>query len=141
MMTYADVLTTTRVYAQAIRVFGETGGEGVITLNWVDDPCTGGAVIVDEDGRVTRVIEKPPKGQIPSHWNSAGILVFKPVVFDYLARLEPSARGEYELPDAVNAMLADGLSVYPSYLEGDWMDVGTVEAIAVAEAMLSREER
>lgn len=140
MMTYADVLTSTRTYSQAIRVFREKGGEGVITLNWVEDPCTGGAVVVDDAGKVTKVIEKPPRGEVPSNWNSAGILVFEPVVFDYLDRLVPSPRGEYELPDAVNAMLADGLSVYPSYLEGDWMDVGTVEAIAVAEKMLAREE-
>lgn len=140
MMTYADVLTSTRTYAEAIRIFREKGGEGVITLNWVDDPCAGGAVIVGGDGRVTEVIEKPPKGEVPSNWNSAGILVFGPVVFEYLERLTPSARGEYELPDAVNAMIGDGLSIYPSYLEGDWMDVGTVEAIAVAEKMLARED-
>lgn len=137
MMTFADVITSVRTYKQAIDIFAEKGGAGVITLNWVEDPCTGGAVIVDAGGRITEVIEKPPKGQIPSNWNSAGIFVFDYVVFDYLGRLSPSARGEYELPDAMNAMLNDGLALYPSYLEGDWLDVGTVEALAVAEKMLA----
>ena len=140
MMTYADVLTTTKTYAQAIRLFEETGGDGIITLNWVDDPCAGGAVLVGPDGKVAKIIEKPPKGEVPSNWNSAGILMFGPVVFDYLARLQPSPRGEYELPDAVNAMVTDGLAVYPSYLEGDWMDVGNPAAIPVAEEMLARED-
>lgn len=36
-------------------------------------------------------------------------------------------------------MIADGLEVYPSYLEGQWLDVGTVEAVAAAEEMLARE--
>jgi len=140
MMTFADVIVSTRTYAQAIRIFHEKGGAGVITLNWVEDPCTGAAVIVDGEGRITKVIEKPPKGQAPSNWNSAGIFAFDSLVFDYLERLAPSPRGEYELPDAMNSMIADGLALYPSYLEGDWLDVGTVEAIAVAEKMLARED-
>ncbi|NLN77211.1 MAG: nucleotidyltransferase family protein [Armatimonadetes bacterium] len=139
MMVFADVIVETQVYARAIRIFKETNGAGVVTLNWVDDPCHGGAVIVDDQHRITGVIEKPPKGQIPSNWNSAGIFVFQPIVFDYLQRLSPSARGEYELPDAMNAMIADGLQLYPSYLEGQWLDVGTIEAVAVAEKMLAGE--
>lgn len=139
MMVFADVIVETQVYARAIRIFKETNGAGVVTLNWVDDPCHGGAVIVDDHHRITGVIEKPPKGQIPSNWNSAGIFVFQPIVFDYLQRLSPSARGEYELPDAMNAMIADGLQLYPSYLEGQWLDVGTIEAVAVAEKMLAGE--
>lgn len=138
MMTYADILTSTRTYANAIRIFREKGGKGVVTLNWVEDPCTGAAVIVDGEGRVSAIIEKPPKGESPSNWNSAGIFAFDPLVFDYLERLAPSPRGEYELPDAINSMIADGLALYPSYLEGDWLDVGTVEAIGVAEKMLAR---
>lgn len=140
MMTFADVLVGTEVYAKAIHIFNETGGAGVITLNWVADPCNGGAVIVDGEGRITDIIEKPPKGQVPSNWNSAGIFAFQSGIFDYLERLVPSPRGEYELPDAMNSMIADGLRLYPSYMEGDWLDVGTVEAVAVAEKMLARED-
>lgn len=140
MMTFADVIVSTRTYAQAIRIFNETDGAGVITLNWVADPCTGAAVIVDGEGRVRDIIEKPPRGQAPSNWNSAGIFVFDSLIFDYLERLAPSPRGEYELPDAMNSMIADGLGLYPSYLEGDWLDVGTVEAVAMAEKMLARED-
>lgn len=139
MMAFADVLVETETYAKAIRIFNETGGAGIITLNWVEDPYKGGAVMVDSSGLISDIIEKPPKGQIPSNWNSAGIFVFQNVIFDYLGRLAPSARGEYELPDAVNVMIADGLEVYPSYLEGQWLDVGTVEAVAAAEEMLARE--
>lgn len=140
MMTFADVIASTRTYAEAIRIFREKGGEGVITLNWVADPCNGGAVIVDGDGRVTKIIEKPPKGEVPSNWNSSGVFVFDPAVFDYLERLTPSSRGEYDLADAMTTMLADGLVLHPSYLEGDWLDVGSIEAVRAAENMLSRRQ-
>ena len=139
MMAFADVLVETKTYAKAIRIFDDTGGAGLITLNWVDDPYKGGAVMVASNGLITDIIEKPPKGQVPSNWNSAGIFVFQNIIFDYLERLSPSARGEYELPDAVNSMISDGLQVYPSYLEGQWLDVGTVQAVAVAEKMLAGE--
>jgi len=139
MMTYADVITSSPTYAQAIRIFRKKGGAGVVTLNWVDDPCTGGAVLVDGDGRITRFIEKPPAGEVPSNWNCSGIFVFAPVIFGYLERLRPSWRGEYELADAMNAMIADGLALHPSYLKGDWLDVGSAAALEVAENMLRPE--
>lgn len=138
MLTFADVITSTATYSEAIRVFAESDGAGVVTVNRVDDPHTGAAVVIGNDGRIERVIEKPPKGKSPSNWNSSGIFIFAPVVFDYLEKLTPSWRNEYELADAQNLMIADGLAFYPSYLlEGDWLDVGSPAAVAVAEKLLA----
>ena len=139
IMTYADILTSRENYAGVLETFREKGGVGAAALNWVEDPFQGGAVNVSEDGRICRIIEKPPRGQVPSHWNSAGILVFEPIVFQYLESLKPSPRGEYELPDAINAMIDDGLAIYPYYLRGRWIDVGRPEDIPAAEEMLAQE--
>lgn len=141
MMVYGDIITPAANYLGAFRVFREFSPSSVMTLNWMDDPWAGGAVHVDGSGLVSAVVEKPPKGQVASHWNSAGIFVFEPVIFDYLARLRPSARGEYELPDALNAMIRDGLQIRPYYLQGEWRDVGTPDDIAAAERILRQEER
>lgn len=140
MMVYGDIITPAVNYQGAIRVFEEFSPSAVMTLNWMDDPWAGGAVHVDDSGLVRAVIEKPSKGQVVSHWNSAGIFVFDPVVFEYLARLQPSERGEYELPDALNAMIRDGLQIRPYYLQGEWRDVGTPDDIAAAERILREEE-
>ncbi|OFX13966.1 MAG: hypothetical protein A2Z18_05750 [Armatimonadetes bacterium RBG_16_58_9] len=139
MMTFADIMTPAANYAGALATFREKGGVAVTTLNWVDDPSRGGAVEIDEDGRVCGIVEKPPKGQAPSNWNSAGIFVFEPIIFQYLEAIKPSPRGEYELPDAMNAMIDDGLAIYPYYLKGAWIDVGRPEDIHRAEEMLRRE--
>jgi len=139
MMTYGDILTPACNYSGALAVFDQTGTDAVVTLNEVPDPCRGGAVQVGEDGRVTGIIEKPPAGVVPSHWNSSGILVFKPIIFDYLERIGLSPRGELELPDAVNLMIADGLRVQPYYLRGPWIDVGRPEDIPEAERMLNED--
>ena len=136
MMTFADVIMSAVNYRGALETYMDRRGAGVITLNEVPDPCTGADVQLDEESRVSRVIEKPPPGSAPYYQNSSGLFVFDPIVFDYLERLEPSARGEYEIPDAINRMVEDGLAIYPYHLQGFWKDVGRPEDIPVAEEML-----
>ena len=55
--------------------------------------------------------------------------------------VKPSSRGEYEIPDAITAMLAAELRVYAFPLQGFWTDVGTPEDLARAEALLTRTGR
>ena len=80
-----------------------------------------------EDGVITRVIEKPPQGESTTRWSSAGLYAFRPVVFDYLQRIELSPRGEYEITSIFDLMLADGLELRISSIEGEWTDVGRPE--------------
>ncbi|MGH7860462.1 MAG: sugar phosphate nucleotidyltransferase, partial [Candidatus Binatia bacterium] len=65
-----------------------------------------------------------------------GLGVFEPVVFDYAAAVPPSSRGEYEIPDAISAMIASGRSVHAFPLKGHWSDVGTAEDLARAQEWL-----
>lgn len=139
MMTFGDVVTAAINYRDALRVFAERGADGVITLNKVPDEYAGSDVKIGEEDRVLAVVEKPPKTGVDFRWNCSGVYVFSPAVFPYLERLAPSARGEYDLADAMNAMIADGLALYASYLQGFWRDIGTVEGIADAEKMLSED--
>ena len=142
LMTFADVLMSDRNYQGALDVFhSPLSTSGVITLNTVPDPCTGADVQLDDEGKVARIVEKPPPGSAPFYSNSSGLFVFDPIVFDYLERLTPSNRGEYEIPDAINNMVEDGLAVYPYRLQGFWRDIGTAEDIAAAEAALTVEDR
>jgi len=149
MMTFADVIMSGVNYRGAKDAFlsAVRAAEGsderigaVITLNEVPDPCTGADVKVDKRGRVKQIVEKPPPGTSPTYMNSSGLFVFDPIVFRYLERLEPSHRGEYELPDAMNRMIEDGFLIYPYYLQGFWKDVGRVEDIAAAAELLRTEE-
>ena len=61
-----------------------------------------------------------------------------PALFEHAASVKPSSRGEYEIPDAITAMLAAELRVYAFPLQGFWTDVGTPEDLARAEALLTR---
>jgi len=117
--------------------FARHACDALLTVNRVADPWRGAAVYLDAGGTVTRVVEKPPRGSSTTPWNNAGIFVFTPLIFSYAERLPPSARGEYELPQAIAAMIADGRAVHACPVRGFWSDLGTPEDLATAERALA----
>jgi len=124
-LSWGDILVQPELYAAMVRQFSRQPCDALLAINTVDDPWAGAAVYVEPDGRVTNLIEKPPRGTSTTRWNCAGVFVFDPVIFDYAARLQPSSRGEYELPQAIAAMVADGRRVFSLPIDGFWSDVGT----------------
>ncbi len=135
LLTFGDILCSSQEYVRAIaRMDDET--QAVLAVKWVDDPWQGAAVYEEAD-RITRIMEKPPKGTSQTHWNSAGFYCFRPRVFDYLAVLKPSVRNEYEITSAIDEMLADGLVLKISPIEGDWRDVGRPEDLAAVNSRFS----
>jgi dTDP-glucose pyrophosphorylase len=79
------------------------------------------------------LVEKPPRGSSATCWNNAGLFVFTPLIFQYAGRLAPSARGEYELPQAIATMITDGHLVRALPVRGFWSDLGTPQDLSAAE--------
>ncbi len=92
-----------------------------IAVRTVDDPRSYGVVAV-EAGRVTGIVEKPTDP--PTNLANLGVYAFEPSVFEYVERTELSDRGEYELTETVERMLADGHHVGAVETDGEWLDVG-----------------
>lgn len=127
---WGDIVVEAGNYARVIEGARLTGA--AIAVNEVDDPWAGAAVYVDETMRVLRMVEKPPPGSSTTRWNNAGLAVLPPATWDEVERLEPSARGEYELPQAIAALVAGGYPVVAVPIEGPWFDIGTPESLAAA---------
>lgn len=125
LLSWGDILVPPGFYAGFAERFEASTCAVQLAVNEVEDPWRGAAVYVDADWRVERIDEKPPRGTAKTHWNNAGILALSPVVFDYARRLAPSERGEFELPQAIAQMVADGLEVRAYPVRGFWSDVGT----------------
>ncbi len=104
LLTYGDILCEPAEYARCGSILLQHRAAAAVAVKAVDDPWQGAAVYEDH-GRILEIIEKPPKGTSSTHWNSAGFYAFQPVLFDYLDRLQPSARNEYELTSALHDML------------------------------------
>jgi dTDP-glucose pyrophosphorylase len=133
LLTFGDILVDTGTYRAMFRLFA--GAEAVLAVNYIDDPYQGAAVYV-ANGRVARIIEKPPQGASTTHWNNGGIYCLGPGVFDELARVGLSKRNEYELTDAIHQMLAAGVEFAYHEIQGFWRDVGRPEDLPQAENYL-----
>lgn len=106
----------------------------MLAVNRVKDPFRGAAVYVTPHMMVERIDEKPAAGTAKTEWNNAGLFAAGQIIFDYLARIRPSVRGELELPDAIAQMIADGRVVRAVDMRGFWSDVGTPEDLEAARA-------
>ncbi len=132
LLTFGDILCDPAEYLRCAAALGPDTA-AVLGVRDVDDPWRGAAVY-ERNGVITRVVEKPPPGTSTTRWNSAGLFVLRPVAFEYLARLRPSPRGEYELTAIFDLMLADGLVLRISPVEGPWRDVGYREDLEAENA-------
>ncbi len=129
---WGDILVRPENYRRLIR--SARLADAAIAVNEVVDPWAGAAVYGDESGVVQRIVEKPAKGTSTTRWNNAGLNVLGPSVWAEIDRLQPSERGEFELPQAVAALVAGGARVMAVPVEGEWFDVGTAEDLERARA-------
>jgi dTDP-glucose pyrophosphorylase len=135
LLMFGDILASPDdIGAVWRRLLGDERAAAVIAVKEVDDPWQGAAVY-ETGGVVEEIIEKPPFGTSSTRWNSAGIFAFRPAIFDALARIQPSPRGEYELTSALQILLDDGRRVLAQPLAYAWRDVGRPEDVAAALAI------
>jgi dTDP-glucose pyrophosphorylase len=132
LLSFGDILCSPDEYKRAMRLL-DADASGVLAVKAVDDPWQGAAVYAD-GGRITRIVEKPARGTSGTSWNSAGFYCFRSEVFQYLEELKPTVRKEYELTSAIHEMLADGLTLRISPIEGEWRDVGRPEDLAAVNS-------
>ncbi len=69
-------------------------------------------VDVDSNWRVKRIIEKPSRAEILSPYAASILFILPPQLWKYLAKLQPSPRGEVEMQAAVQMMLEDGFKAF-----------------------------
>lgn len=135
MVSYGDILIEPGNY-RAMLELALREQKTVSSVNWMDDPAAGAAVYFNAEGILERIVEKPPRGASTTNWNNAGVYVFQPRIFDYLANLVASPRGEYELTEAVRQMVIGGVPVKVHQITGFWKDIGTPEDVAAIRHLL-----
>ena len=128
LLTFGDILADPPCYREILnQLRREPAAAAILGVREVDDPYQGAAVYVDGEGKVARIVEKPPRGESTTHWNSAGIYAVRESLFAELERAPKSARGEYELTSAIAQLIESGklLRIFP--VTGQWRDIGRPE--------------
>src|SRR6266851_1519564 len=125
LLTFGDILADLPSYRDILdRLRRQPGAEAILGVKEVDDPYQGAAVYANPQGRVTRIVEKPPRGESSTHWNSAGIYAFRESIFEELGRVPKSPRGEYEITSAVEQLIDGGKLVHLFPILGQWRAIG-----------------
>ena len=134
ILSYGDILVAPENYPRLSAALADA--EAVVSVKRNEDVSKGGAVFVNEKFELTDLREKPKPGEPTSPWYNAGIYAFRPTIFEYVAKLKPSPRGEYELTDAIRDLAFAGQKVQALELTGDWADVRDPEILAQLNADL-----
>jgi len=116
-----------------IRNFPASSAEAAIALIEVADPKRFGIARI-VDGKIEEVIEKPQNP--PSNLAISGAYLFKPSIFEAIARTKPSKRNELEITDAIQQVINTGAEVHPYTLQGWWIDAGKPDSIIQANQLV-----
>jgi dTDP-glucose pyrophosphorylase len=145
LLTYGDILVKPETYQRMVARFGEGNFAGLVTVTPGQDVTKGGLNFFDEQFCLRRIVEKPGAAQLDTLrqegwlkpgdvvWYNAGIYAFQPSLFESTATLQKSLRGEYELTDAINDLLAKGRRIAGLEIQGRWVDVRDPEVLAELE--------
>jgi dTDP-glucose pyrophosphorylase len=128
VLSYGDILISPVNYKRIVDLPNDV--EAVITVTRAEDVSKGGAVFVNEQMELVDLREKPKPGEPTSPWYNAGLYAFRPSIFEFIAKLKPSPRGEYELTDAIRDLAHSGKTVKALELAGEWADVRDPETLA-----------
>jgi glucose-1-phosphate thymidylyltransferase len=115
---------------ELISEFEAASPDALIVLKAVADPRAFGVAELDKSGKVIRLVEKPPEPV--SNLAMVGAYVFTPAIHEAIERIKPSKRGEYEITDAIQALIDSGKVVRSHILQGWWLDTGKKEDLLEA---------
>src|SRR5919108_535389 len=116
-----------------VGAFRTSEPDALILLTKVPDPWHYGVAELDGE-RVARLVEKPDRPA--SDLALVGVYMFTPPIFDAARAIEPSARGELEITDAIQRLIDGGLTVDPHIVRGWWKDTGQVQDMLDANRLI-----
>ena len=127
-------------FQQILRRAAQIEDGAMIFGYWVRDPERYGVVEFDPSGKVLSIEEKPKTPK--SNFAVPGLYFFDSEVVNIASGLKPSARGELEIADVINAYLSQGKLRVELLGRGfAWLDTGTHESLLEAGTFVETIEK
>jgi len=121
---------------KAVDDFKKQSKGAKIIIKQVPDPERFGVVKLNKKGdKIAKIIEKPKNP--PTNWMVTGFYLYDNRVFDIIRKLNPSARGEYEITDLNNFYIKEGTMTYQK-AKGRWVDAGTFDSLLEANVFVAK---
>ncbi len=120
--------------SELVKQFNTCPSDALIILQEVADPCQFGVAELNEQGEVSRLVEKPREPK--SNLAIVGGYLFSPKIHEAIVQIKPSLRGELEITDAIQKLIEMGQKVGRYILQGWWFDVGTKEGLLAANRVM-----
>jgi glucose-1-phosphate thymidylyltransferase len=122
-----------------VSAFREHEPDALILLTPVPDPQNYGVAELStapagKVGSVQRLVEKP--AQPATDLALVGVYMFTAGIHDAARAIEPSARGELEITDAIQRLVDSGQRVEPHIVRGWWKDTGRLEDMLEANRLI-----
>jgi glucose-1-phosphate thymidylyltransferase len=127
-----DNLMTSDV-GRCVREFTSQRVNCLLVLARVKDPQRFGVAEI-RNGTVVGVEEKPARPKSP--YAVTGLYVYDRSIFEAVAQLQPSARGELEISDAHQQLIDRGFKVGYTEVSGWWKDTGKPEDLLDANRLV-----
>jgi UDP-N-acetylglucosamine diphosphorylase / glucose-1-phosphate thymidylyltransferase / UDP-N-acetylgalactosamine diphosphorylase / glucosamine-1-phosphate N-acetyltransferase / galactosamine-1-phosphate N-acetyltransferase len=121
MVLNGDLFITRSFLSTLLARHRKSRSSSTMALVEVKHPGSYGIVTVKGD-RVTSLEEKPERPK--SNLANAGVYIFNEGIFAILEGIKKSVRMEYELTDAIGALIRDGQVSGFKCAHGQWIDVG-----------------
>jgi glucose-1-phosphate thymidylyltransferase len=133
LLTYCDTINKTDVSFLQLE-----SGDGVLSVQEVDDPRRHGVAVVGPDNLVSRLVEKPRTMEhklalTGLYYFSEGKELIKAI--ETQIRRGTSLNNEYYLADAINILVEDGMRIRTEKVL-QWLDAGTPDALIDTNAYL-----
>ena len=125
LLVYGDLLFSSKAVRNAIDSHEKEKPAATMAVVPVENPEDYGVVELKDERYVERVVEKPKREVAPSNLANAGMYVFSTEIFDKIRETAASARGEWEITDAISLLPEEKKTVLAVKILGDdWIDIG-----------------